>query len=209
MNAIINLPAFILAGILLNLTPGADTLYILGRSIAQGKKAGIYSALGIVTGVLCHTAFAAFGLSLIIAKSATAFNLIKYVGAVYLGYLGVKLILTKGGHGDTLQAALPRTGQLYISGILTNLLNPKVALFFLVFLPQFIRPAEVHNPLPFILLGIIFIIPGTIWCLALAVFAALISKKLKKTTRVYLWFNRITGSIFIGLGLKLALISKK
>src|SRR5258708_20164295 len=95
MFGIINLPTFIAAGILLNLTPGADTMYILGRSISQGKKAGIYSALGIATGTLFHTTFAAFGLSLIIARSSMAFNLIKYIGAIYLAYLGLKIFITK------------------------------------------------------------------------------------------------------------------
>lgn len=209
MFGIINLPAFILAGILLNLTPGADTMYILGRSISQGKKAGIYSALGISSGILFHITFAAFGLSLIVARSAMAFNLIKYAGAVYLAYLGVKMIVSKPATGLNAEPKKLSARRLYISGILTNLLNPKVALFFLVFLPQFVKTSESHHPLPFIILGIIFVIPGTIWCLTLAVFSSMLSKKISKSSGLSLWLNRITGSIFIALGLKLAYLSKK
>jgi threonine/homoserine/homoserine lactone efflux protein len=208
MFGIINLPAFILAGILLNLIPGADTMYILGRSFSQGKKAGIYSALGISTGTLFHTTFAAFGLSLIIAQSATAFDMIKYIGAIYLGYLGIKMLITKPITSIEPAIVQIEPHKLYISGILTNVLNPKVALFFLVFLPQFVKASEIHNPVPFLLLGIIFIIPGTIWCLILAVFAAKFSGKIRGNGKLSLWLNRATGGVFIALGLKLALLSE-
>ena len=204
-----NLPAFILAAILLNLSPGADTMYILGRSISQGRKAGIYSVLGIVTGAFIHTTLVAFGLSLIVAKSATAFNLIKYLGALYLVYLGIKMLLAKPENKLSLATGQISSGKLYISGILTNLLNPKVILFFLVFLPQFVKSSQIHNPAPYLMLGIIFIIPGTIWCIILAVFAAALSNKIKENNNVSLWLNRVTGGVFILLGLKLALLSKK
>lgn len=203
-----NLPAFILAGILLNLTPGADTMYILGRSTSQGKQAGIISALGIVSGVFIHTILVAFGLSLIVARSPLAFALVKYAGALYLAYLGFKILLQKGGITPAVDYKPASLTRLFISGILTNLLNPKVALFFIVFLPQFVRPEKAGTPLPFILLGIIFVIPGTIWCLALAVFSSMLSKKINKGQRAERWLNRVTGGIFIGMGLKLALLSK-
>ncbi|MGZ3756713.1 MAG: LysE family translocator [Mucilaginibacter sp.] len=208
MFGLINLPAFILSGILLNLTPGADTMYILGRSMAQGKKAGVYSALGISTGTLFHTTFVAFGLSLVVARSPIAFDVIKYSGAVYLIYLGIRMFLSKPA--STSSPALPpvNTGKLYLSGILTNLLNPKVALFFLVFLPQFVAPGQIHSPVPYLMLGIIFIIPGTIWCIILALFAAKLSGKINSNNQMSLWLNRLTGGVFIGLGVKLALLSK-
>jgi len=209
MFGIINLPAFIVAGLLLIFTPGADTMYILGRSIAQGKKAGIYSVLGIVTGSLIHTTFAAFGLSLIIARSAMAFDIIKYAGAVYLAYLGVKMLLSKPMSDLELNTNRINSHKLYISGILTNLLNPKVILFYLVFLPQFVKTSEAHNPVPFLILGIMFIIPGTLWCITLAVFAAKLADKIKKSGKVSSWLSRVTGGVFIGLGLKLALLAKK
>jgi threonine/homoserine/homoserine lactone efflux protein len=208
MFGLINLPAFILSGILLNLTPGADTMYILGRSMAQGKKAGIYSALGISTGTLFHTTFVAFGLSLVVARSAMAFDVIKYAGAVYLIYLGVRMILSKPASTSSAALSDINTGKLYLSGIITNLLNPKVALFFLVFLPQFVASAQIHNPVPYLVLGIIFIIPGTIWCIILALFAAKLSGTIKRNSQISVWLNGLTGGVFIALGMKLALLSK-
>jgi len=98
--------------------------------------------------------------------------------------------------------------KLYISGILTNILNPKTALFFLVFLPQFVKGSEIHNPVPYMILGIIFIIPGTIWCIMLVLFATKLAGKIKGNNKIALWMNRVTGGVFIGLGLKLALLSK-
>jgi RhtB (resistance to homoserine/threonine) family protein len=208
MFGIVNLPAFVIAGILLIISPGADTMYILGRSIAQGKKAGIYSVLGIVTGSLFHTTFAAFGLSLIIARSAIAFDLIKYIGAIYLAYLGIKMLLAKPLVKTDINTQRINSHKLYISGVLTNLLNPKVILFYLVFLPQFVKTSEAHNPVPFLILGILFVIPGTLWCIMLVIFAAKLSDKIKQNNKISLWLNRVTGGVFIGLGLKLALLSK-
>ncbi|GAC1422933.1 MAG: LysE family translocator [Flavisolibacter sp.] len=210
MFGITHLPSFIVAGIVLNLTPGADTLYILGRSMAQGRKAGIYSALGISTGVFVHICFATLGLSLLLAKSAAAFNLIKYLGAFYLAYMGLQMLLKKTSL--TLSPEIAPTKNLrslYLSGVLTNVLNPKVALFFLVFLPQFIVPSAIHSPLPFLILGVIFLIPGTIWCLLLVIFASMLSQKLKSGKSYALWVNRLAGGLFLALGLKLAFLSKK
>jgi threonine/homoserine/homoserine lactone efflux protein len=209
MFGIINLPTFILAGILLNLTPGADTMYIVGRSIAQGKKAGIYSALGISTGILFHTTFAAFGLSLIVARSAMAFNIIKYAGAMYLVYLGIKMIITKAPVKFDAEKKDINSRKLYASGILTNVLNPKVALYFLVFLPQFVKTSAAHNPLPFIILGIIFVIPGTAWCIIIALSAARVSGRINQNNKIAMWLNRVTGGVFITLGLRLAWMSRK
>ncbi|MDB5232008.1 MAG: yrhP [Chitinophagaceae bacterium] len=210
MLGITNLPAFIAAGILLNVSPGADTMYILGRSIAQGRKAGIYSALGIVSGVFVHITFAALGLSLIVARSAMVFSVIKYAGAVYLAYLGIQMLLKKSNQVFSMAEEDTKSlKKLYISGVLTNVLNPKVALFFLVFLPQFIIPSAAGNPLPFFILGIIFLIPGTIWCLLLALFSSMLATKIKGNISAASWINKITGGIFIALGLRLAFVSKK
>ena len=143
MFGITNFTAFLLAGILLNLTPGTDTIYILSRSISQGKKAGLLSALGISAGCLVHTLFAAFGLSIVLSQSAAAFDTVKYMGALYLIYLGLKTIFTRRPHGFDLDAIQTRDSdsRIFLSGMLTNVLNPKVALFFLAFVPQFIDPA--------------------------------------------------------------------
>ena len=131
MFGIVNFEAFVIAGLLLNLTPGADTMYILGRSISQGKKAGIFSALGISTGAIFHVLFATMGLSIILAQSALAFEIVKYLGAGYLIFLGVKMLIShSGGALELKETKKVSYRNIYFSGIMTNILNPKVALFF-------------------------------------------------------------------------------
>ncbi len=210
MFGIINFEAFLIAGLILNLTPGVDTMYILGRSIAQGKKAGILSALGISTGAVFHIIFATLGLSIILAKSAMAFEIVKYVGAVYLIFLGLKLFFKKtdGKLELSNEKETANYKKIYFSGIMTNILNPKVALFFLAFLPQFIDPNYVQSSLSFLILGITFLLTGTIWCLILALFASTLSDGLRKNYKMKMWLDKITGGIFVALGIKLALIKK-
>ena len=210
MFGIINFETFLIAGLILNLTPGADTMYILGRSIAQGKKAGILSALGISTGAIFHIIFATLGLSIILAKSAMAFEIVKYLGAAYLIFLGLKAIFKKSDGKFELNDENESSNykKIYFSGILTNILNPKVALFFLAFLPQFIDPNYVQNSLPFLILGITFLLTGTIWCLILALFASKLSDRIRKNYKIKMWLDKITGGIFITLGIKLALTKK-
>jgi RhtB (resistance to homoserine/threonine) family protein len=205
MYGIENYLGFVIAGVLLNLTPGADTMYILTRSITQGRRAGIYSVLGIGTGGLVHTTLAAFGLSIILAKSAVAFNLIKYIGVGYLVYLGIKMILERNNLFDNETQKLESTDlfKIYRQGMLTNLLNPKVALFFLSLMPQFIDPHYVNGPIPFLILGITFMTTGTIWCFFLAYSASLISKTLRNNERIGKTMQKISGFIFIALGIKI------
>lgn len=207
MFGIINFETFLIAGIILNITPGADTMYILGRSIAQGKKAGILSALGITTGALFHVIFATLGLSIILAKSALAFQVVKYLGAIYLIYLGLKSLFSKssGGFNLATENEVINFKKVYLSGILTNILNPKVALFFLAFLPQFINPTYQNTSLSFLILGTTFLATGTFWCLLLAVFSSKLSSKIRKNYKFKVWLDKITGGIFIALGIKLAL----
>jgi len=196
---------FITAGILLNLTPGPDTLYILGRSIAQGREAGVASALGISVGSIFHTCAAALGLSAILATSALAFGTIKLLGGTYLIFLGIRMILDRRK-----QLSLPSnfrrrtTIAAFRQGILTNILNPKVALFFLAFLPQFIDPASSAKIVAFIILGLTFVTTGTIWCLILAWFASVFSKRLRESETISQWLNRTAGALFVFLGLRLA-----
>ena len=196
---------FLAAGILLNLTPGPDTVYILGRSIAQGREAGVASALGISLGSIFHTCAAALGLSAILATSALAFGTIKLLGGAYLIFLGIKMILDRRK-----QLSLPSnfrrrtTLAAFRQGILTNILNPKVALFFLAFLPQFIDPASSAKVPAFILLGLTFVTTGTIWCLVLAWFAAAFSERLRANQTISQWLNRTSGALFVFLGLRLA-----
>jgi len=195
---------FLAAGVLLNLTPGPDTAYICGRSIAQGREAGVTSALGICVGSIFHTCAAALGLSAILATSALAFGAIKLIGGAYLIFLGIKMLieprrelsLTSNFRRHTIASA-------FRQGVLTNLLNPKVALFFLAFLPQFIDPASGTKVLAFLFLGLTFVTTGTIWCLILAWFASAFSERLRTNKTVAQWLNRTAGALFIFLGIRL------
>ena len=196
---------FLAAGILLNLTPGPDTAYILGRSIAQGREAGIASALGICVGSIFHSCAAALGLSAILATSAVAFAAIKLLGGAYLIFLGIKMLLDRRR-----QLSLPSnfrrrtTIAAFRQGVFTNVLNPKVALFFLAFLPQFIDPASNMKVFAFLMLGLTFVTTGTIWCLILAWFASAFSERLRTNEIIGQWLNRAAGALFVFLGLRLA-----
>ena len=193
---------FIATGILLNLTPGQDTMFIIGRSITDGRRAGITAALGISTGALVHTLMAAIGLSAILATSTVAFTVVKLAGAAYLVYLGVKLLMAKEP-GAVMDAA-PARSSAYLQGVLTNILNPKVALFFLAFLPQFIDAGAPSKPLAFLFLGATFVATGTAWCLVLALAAAKLRGFFLRNPTVRTAVDRITGAVFIGMGIRLA-----
>jgi RhtB (resistance to homoserine/threonine) family protein len=196
---------FLAAGILLNLTPGPDTVYILGRSIAQGRDAGVASALGICVGSIFHTSAAALGLSAILATSALAFGTIKLLGGAYLIFLGFKMILDRHNHLSLPSNFRRRTtAAAFRQGVLTNILNPKVALFFLAFLPQFIDPASKTKVLAFLVLGFAFVTTGTIWCLVLAWFASAFSERLRTNETIAQWLNRTAGALFVFLGFRLA-----
>ncbi|MFD0771887.1 LysE family translocator [Bacillus sp. CGMCC 1.60114] len=203
MYGIINYEVFLITGILLNLIPGADTMYIVGRSISQGRKAGVYSVFGIITGSLIHTLLVAFGLSIILTKSIVLFNAIKIIGVIYLVYLGIRMIIDKTN--VNFQANAPsklNIKKIYVQGLLTSLTNPKVALFFIAFLPQFID-TKVSSPISFIILGLTFTITGLLWCLFIAYFSSYVTKKIRGNEKIGKVLNKITGIIFIGMGLKL------
>jgi RhtB (resistance to homoserine/threonine) family protein len=210
MSAITNYWMFLISGVILNITPGSDTIYILTRSISQGRKAGLYSVLGISTGGMVHTLLASLGLSMILTRSIILFNIIKYVGVAYLVYMGVKAILSKGSvfEEDGNAEKDLSYGQVYRQGLLTNVFNPKVALFFLSFLPQFIDPSAGRSPLPFLILGGTFLTTGTLWSLILAYSAAALSRKLREKPRLGPALQKISGAVFIGLGLKIAFEKK-
>lgn len=194
---------FLVSGLLLNMTPGSDTLYIFGRCMSQGKTAGMMSVFGIISGAVLHTAFAAFGLSAILMHSALAFNLIKWVGAAYLVYLGIKSIRSRENPAME-SGAMPKEGlrKVYLQGLLTNVFNPKVALFYLAFLPQFVSAGQGYGALPFLILGLTFITTGTLWCMLLVVVSDFMTKWLRQS-QFGKYLNKVTGVIFVGLGLKL------
>jgi len=182
-------------------------MYILSRSIAQGKKAGILSVLGISTGSIFHIILATLGLSIILAQSAMAFEIVKYTGAAYLIYLGITAFLKKTDKELALHTPAESMSyhKIYVSGILTNILNPKVALFFLAFLPQFIEPDYEPSSVPFLILGATFLLTGTLWCLLLAIFASKMSASIRYNYNLKRWLDKVSGGIFIGLGIKLGL----
>ena len=201
-----NLLLFVAAGVLLNLTPGQDTLYILSRSIAQGRRAGVLSVLGITSGSFVHTFAAAFGLSAILATSAKAFLIVKMAGAAYLTYLGLRMVLHRSNNtGRPIEFAHESNWAIYRAGFLTNLLNPKVALFFMAFLPQFVAPSADFKILAFLFLGALFMTTGTIWCLVLAWFGSAMSRRLRENPSAGSRLRRASGAVFIGLGVKLAI----
>ncbi|WP_410985587.1 LysE family translocator [Bacillus cereus] len=202
MYGIINYEVFLLTGILLNLIPGADTMYIVGRSISQGRKAGVYSVFGIITGSLVHTLLVAFGLSIILTKSIVLFNTIKVIGVIYLVYLGIKMIFDKTNVAFQASSNKLNIRKIYLQGLLTSLTNPKVSLFFIAFLPQFID-TKASGPMPFIILGLTFTVTGLLWCLFVAYFSSCVTKKLRGNQKVGMILNKVTGMIFIGMGLKL------
>ena len=206
MFGVQNFSLFLVSCILLNLTPGQDTMFILGRSIAQGRKAGIISVLGIMTGVLIHTSFAALGLSAILATSSLAFSIVKYAGAGYLIWIGVGF-LRNGRHDDKLEAVESKrlsSWTIYRQGVLTNLLNPKVSLFFLSFLPQFVDLQTEFVLIPFIVLGMTFFTTGSIWCMVLVYGSAWLTDNFRNRTAMGGILKKLTGTLFVGLGIKLA-----
>ena len=207
MFGIQDLGVFIAAGLMLNIMPGPDSLLIMTRSAGQGWKAGSAAALGIGAGTFVHIFAAALGLSAVLATSATAFTVVKLIGAAYILYMAFGLLRSRPGQAREAAAALPALPfrKIFAQGFLTNVLNPKVALFFLAFVPQFISLEAPNKALAFIVLGCIFNINGMLWCHALALFTAQASARIKPPAAVILWLNRATGGLFIWLGVKLAL----
>jgi threonine/homoserine/homoserine lactone efflux protein len=207
MFGIHDLGLFIVSGLLLNLTPGVDFLYVLGRGATRGFGAGVWAALGIGAGCFVHITAAALGLSAVLASSAAAFTVVKWIGAAYLVYVGISMLKQR----TRLSVSLPRAPeqrsmmQVFWQGFATNVLNPKVALFFLAFVPQFI---DAHSPTKvqaFLLLGTLFNTTGTLWNMLVAWASASLARQLDAASRIGLWLNRSLGALFLALGVKLAL----
>lgn len=205
-----NLYLFFLASLLLNLTPGNDMLYVASRSISQGIKGGIVSALGVFAGCFVHISAAVLGLSIIIAKSAYLFELIKFAGAGYLIYLGIRALISKPG-ANQMNEKLVKTNywKLFKQGVMTNALNPKVAIFFLSFLPQFIDAASPYFKFQLAALGIWFAIQGTLVLIIVACIFGKTKDFFKRNPKVWRVQEKITGLVLIGLGIKIALTTKK
>lgn len=195
---------FVISGILLNLVPGPDSLYIAARSASQGFKAGSVAAFGIGAGTFVHISAAAFGLSAILASSAMAFTVVKVLGCIYLLYMGFAMALSHQQHQLQTKLSASKYSKIFRQGFLTNSLNPKVALFFLAFVPQFIDAAEPNKALAFVVLGLVFNLNAMIWGHILAWLSASISQRLHTSRRAKTWLNRILGGVFAGFGVRLA-----
>jgi threonine/homoserine/homoserine lactone efflux protein len=198
---------FCLAVLLLNATPGPDTAYIVGRSVAQGRAAGLVSALGISLGCCVHALASALGLTAILAASATAFLVIKLAGGAYLVYLGIRMVLAKAAP-DVVSAAPAEARSLrkiFWQAVITNVLNPKVILFFLAFIPQFVRADSVRKTAAFLLLGVVFVAITTCWNSGTAFLAGTLARRAGRSPTIKLWLERSVGAAFVALGVRLAL----
>ncbi len=214
-----HLPLFLLAGWALNLTPGPDVFYQITHAIKGGVRSGIAAMLGILAGCLVHVSAAALGVSALIVASSTAFTALKWMGAAYLVYVGIRMMMTKASPNTMNSIAssaypartidLNSLKNIFIQGFWTNALNPKVALFFLAFLPQFISPEAAQPTLAFALLGLIFILNSVPINLGYVLLAAWVSQRMQQSNsgfqRSMLWLERAAGALFVGFGVKLAL----
>jgi RhtB (resistance to homoserine/threonine) family protein len=197
---------FFAAAVLLNVSPGADHVFILTRTVAQGRLAGFLSSWGVCTGAMIHVLAAALGISAILAASATAFTVVKLAGAAYLIWLGIRSLRSKGLAFAPASGAAPRASgwTIYRQGVIVDLLNPKVAIFFMAFLPQFVDPALGHTAGQMIALGAVVIVVGLVWETFLIFGAGALSQRLRTQPALARWVNRVSGVTFIGLGIKLA-----
>jgi threonine/homoserine/homoserine lactone efflux protein len=202
---------FVLSGLLLNITPGPDTAYIIGRTIQLGWRGGAAAALGISCGCLVHVLGAAIGLSALLMASSTAFLAVKLVGAAYLVLTGLQMLLSRAKPVAAITEAGGETliSRVFWQGALTNILNPKVALFFLAFLPQFVAADSPHKTLAFLTLGLIFITTGTLWCFGIAAFAARAAGRIRQSTSLITWINRSLGGLFVYLGVRVAMLEAR
>ncbi|MFD0668096.1 LysE family translocator [Ramlibacter sp. MAHUQ-53] len=201
---------FIVAGLLLNLTPGPDVLLIVSHALRSGARAGLVAAAGICAGCMVHIVAGAVGVSALVAASASAFTVLKWVGAAYLVYIGVRALLSR----SPAPLDLPQAGaapvpadlrRVFWQGFATNALNPKVALFFLAFLPQFIGPQVQDKTLAFLLLGLLFDFNALWVCAGWAVAAAWLARRVGAVRRSLHGLERAAGALFVAFGLKLAL----
>ena len=207
MFGVENLLLFIGAGLLLNITPGPDMLYVATRSAMQGRSAGLVSALAIGTGTLAHIAAAAFGLSTLLMVSATAFQAVKWAGAAYLIYLGIRTFISAGNSFEKQQLEPDSIRTIFVQGVIVNVLNPKVALFFLAFLPQFLNTAESILP-QIIFLGFVFDFFGTLVLFIVALFFSRVGDVMKRHPKVQHAQKWVTGTVFVSMGVMLGFAEK-
>ncbi|MEK0363604.1 LysE family translocator [Pseudomonas sp. CBC3] len=201
---------FFSAALALNLPPGPDLLFVLSRTLSGGRRVGVASACGVCSGALVHVAAAALGISAILATSALAFTVVKYVGAAYLLYLGIQALRSAGAGTQLKLGTTPRTTawQAYRQGILVDILNPKAAIFFMAFLPQFVRPDQGAVALQLLVLGVLVVLVAIVVECTLVLLAARASSALRGNQRLSQWLDRVLGSVLIGLGIRLGLAER-
>ncbi len=213
---IVHAGIFCVAVLLLNLTPGPDTAFIVGQSVAHGRRAGLMSVLGISAGCVVHTMALALGLSAILAASANAFASIKIAGAIYLTFLGLRMILgSLRRGGDGVAPTIPRSPVLrpssrrtFMQGFVTNVLNPKVILFFLSFFPQFVAVSSPSKAVAFVVLGAVMVVISTIYNGIVAWLAGSITRRVRGVPRVKVWLDRLIGAAFVALGARIAWVDR-
>lgn len=197
---------FLSAAFLLNISPGTDMLYLISKTMSHGKKTGIVTVFGLGTGAMVHTVFVALGISVIISTSIVAFNILKYIGATYLFYLGIKAIFSGGIKIDKPEKSINNQSGIkaYYQAVLVDVLNPKVAIFFMAFLPQFYRENNLSRIIQFLILGLIIILIGFVVETVIVLASDKISKILRESKYISKILDKILGTVLIGLGIKLA-----
>ena len=212
---IIHLGLFCAAVVLLNLTPGPDTAFIVGQSVAHGRRTGLMSVLGISAGCGVHTMALALGLSAILAASASAFAMIKIAGALYLTYLGMRMIVASSRRPDVdarpaamVSVRRPSSRRTFMQGFVTNVLNPKVVLFFLSFIPQFVATSSPSKGVAFLVLGAVLIAISTVYNGTIAWLAGSITRRVRSAPKVKVWLDRSIGAVFVALGVRIALADR-
>jgi threonine/homoserine/homoserine lactone efflux protein len=201
----INIVLFVAASLAVIVAPGPDNIYVLTRGVAQGREVALASAWGMCSGLLFHTTFAALGLSVVLARSAVAFSVVKYAGAAYLIYLGVSALLSKEGFVPSArEESAVQLRRFFLKGLTMNLLNPKVAVFFLAFLPQFANPGTSGMALRLVVLGVVFALLSVVVFSAIALFSGVLGDRLSSNLRYATALRWLTGCVLVGLGLRLA-----
>ncbi|MCJ1779677.1 LysE family translocator [Mammaliicoccus sciuri] len=203
MFDIVSFQLFLITVLIICITPGIDMMFILNRSISQGRDAGIYSALGVSVGAVVHTVLSGLGLSVILHTSVVLFTIIKIVGAVYLIYLGIQMFISKQSSISIKKTVYQSRRKLFVQGVITNVTNPKVALFFISFIPQFISVDNQYGPIPFLILGSIFAVMGAITSFIIAIFSSSLTTKLRDNIVAEKVINKISGAVFVILGISL------
>ena len=210
-----NLALFVAASLAVIVAPGPDNIYVLTRGIAQGRKVALASAWGMCSGLLFHTTLAAVGLSAILARSAGALSLVKYIGAAYLVYLGIRALLSREEFSPSVEKIFTvkvKLRNFFLQGLTMNLLNPKVAVFFMAFLPQFVSPSvgtAGSAALRLVALGLVFALLSVVIFSAIALFSSVVGDRLSRNPRFATALQWSTGFVLVGLGVRLALSGRQ